>query len=63
MSVHSRQPRLKIKRWILLLGISIGAALSTEVGVPPSTTAEATTVDRPFPGFESGQVRPLAISS
>jgi DNA-binding beta-propeller fold protein YncE len=61
--VSDHLKRLKLKGWILVLWAVIGAILLTAADPTTSTATISTTSTVPtFTEFESGQVRPLAIS-
>jgi hypothetical protein len=61
--VSDHLKRLKLKGWILVLWAVIGAILLTAADPTSSTATISTSSTGPsFTEFESGQVRPLAIS-
>jgi DNA-binding beta-propeller fold protein YncE len=61
--VSDRLKRLKLKGWILVLWVVICAMLLTAVDPTSSTATTSTSSTGPsFTEFESGPVRPLAIS-
>jgi DNA-binding beta-propeller fold protein YncE len=61
--VDNHIKRLRVKGWVFALWVAITATLFLALGRPPSTAArQASTAGGHFTEFESGQVRPMALS-
>ena len=54
--------RLRVKGWVFALWIAITATLFLALDRPPSTAASQASTEGPFIEFESGPVRPIAMS-
>jgi len=59
--VDNHTKRLRVKGWVFALWVVITAMLFMTFNRPPSTAAQASP-GGPFTEFESGQVRPVALS-
>jgi DNA-binding beta-propeller fold protein YncE len=60
--VDNHIKRLRVKGLILALWVVGAMTLFLTLDRPPSTAASQATPPGPFPGFESGPVRPIAMS-